>query len=124
MPLSVMFPLDDTVIIILPGQSPAEDTAVQVTVKTTGPASNVGLTSAYHLVQHEISDLILRLVSAYTHTKPPKQIEFVGDEYTVVASRKRWTYGRDKIRLMWGEDVVKPCAYKWSFTFHAANAGE
>ncbi|KAH8101169.1 hypothetical protein BXZ70DRAFT_1007560 [Cristinia sonorae] len=114
-PGTLLLSLNDTVIVILhnEGELPY---AVQITVKT--PRSpNVRLLTSFFLAQRDVSDLILSLASAYTQSRPPNHMIFEGEGYSVVATRRRWMYGRDKLRIMWGDEVVTPCRYKWTFTF-------
>ncbi|CAL1699761.1 unnamed protein product [Somion occarium] len=81
-----LLPLNDTTVVFLPPDDTGLPTpyAAQITVKTER-RPNVGILSTHFLVQHEITDLILKIVSAHIHESFPPYAVFDGAQYTLFA---------------------------------------
>ncbi|EJF57804.1 hypothetical protein DICSQDRAFT_68489 [Dichomitus squalens LYAD-421 SS1] len=113
----VLFPLNDTIVVFLH----QDDTrsrgshVVQITVKAERPQA-IDTITTYYLVRHDLSDLILRLVTA--HLEQPVQDDIVFDDprYTIHAHRDAWTFGR-QLSFYWGDDRLEAAEDKWTFWF-------
>ncbi|KAI1784856.1 hypothetical protein LXA43DRAFT_174962 [Ganoderma leucocontextum] len=91
----VLFPLNDTIVVFFhrdDTQTPMSHVA-QITVKTDRPHA-IDTITTYYLVRHDLSDLILRLVT--THLEQPVQddLVFEGLRYTIHARRSPWSFGQ------------------------------
>ncbi|KAH8108633.1 hypothetical protein DFH11DRAFT_1632325 [Phellopilus nigrolimitatus] len=123
-----LFNLGQTVLLFLPGieaetaaGAEADHKVAQVTLETSGDTrakTKVETIAAFFLVQHEVSELIIRVVRAHEAAPLPRTpVRFVGDRrYVLVAETKAWAYGAT-LRLAWGGARVRACAEKWTFRF-------
>jgi len=118
MPQSVLlFRINDTAIILLhPGSAHiSTPTVVQVTVRVQTRDD----TMAFFDAQHEVSDLILRLVYSHLQDPIPSPILFEGSGYTLVAEHARWKFGTEKLEFSWGGQHLSKCKDKWVFSFNS-----
>ncbi|PIL23626.1 hypothetical protein GSI_14939 [Ganoderma sinense ZZ0214-1] len=88
---------------------------VQITVKTDRPHA-IDTITTYYLVRHDLSDLILRLVTAHMEQPVQDDLVFEGLRYTIQARKSPWTFGQ-KVAFRWGNERVKASEYKWTFWF-------
>ncbi|KLO13723.1 hypothetical protein SCHPADRAFT_350024 [Schizopora paradoxa] len=132
----LLFELDNTTLVFLPSaniqvgdhgdkskSNPlAGHRVAQVTVEPEA-GTNIKATTAFFLVQHEISDLITRIVCAH-HLRPlPNPVAFEGSTYLIVANRKPWAYGKS-LDFRWGDEHALPCEDKWTFTFSVKSGSQ
>ncbi|OCH89236.1 hypothetical protein OBBRIDRAFT_733018, partial [Obba rivulosa] len=67
-------------------------------------------------------ELVLRVVVAHLKEGLPASMAFEGDAYILDASRRRWSYGQEKVKFMWGEHVARAADDKWTFLFQRKRA--
>ncbi|KAI5118483.1 hypothetical protein M0805_003515 [Coniferiporia weirii] len=120
--MSLLFALGKTTLLFLPGKG-QDHRVAQVTLNTVGETQGgtVDTIASFFLVQHQVSELITRVVKAHQTQPLATPVPFAGDQYTLVANKKPWAYGAT-LKLGWGDERVQPCADKWTFTFSLAGA--
>ncbi|KAL4254626.1 hypothetical protein ABKN59_005169 [Abortiporus biennis] len=91
--MPILLSMNDTTILFVHSDATKHrnPSAVQVTVKTER-SPDVWNLAAYYCVQHEISELITRLIAAHAHKELKLPLIFEGRNYTLTASRKPWNY--------------------------------
>ncbi|KAI0630988.1 hypothetical protein C8Q77DRAFT_1198982 [Trametes polyzona] len=83
---------------------------------------DVDVITTYYLVQHELSELVLRVVGAHQQTPFPSPLMFEGQRYTLTATHAPWPFGK-RVSFMWGDDRLQTCEDKWTFVFKVRGAG-
>ncbi|KAH9939487.1 hypothetical protein B0H21DRAFT_38485 [Amylocystis lapponica] len=120
---NILLPLNDTTVIFLH----PDDThlpspyVVQVTIKSDS-AHTVDTIATFFEAQHEISDLVTRIVITHLDSPLPSAFTLEHDRYTLTAKYTKWPFGREKLKFSWGEDPVFAGGEKWSFFFKPIRA--
>ncbi|KAI0676585.1 hypothetical protein C8Q78DRAFT_987203 [Trametes maxima] len=113
-----ILPLNDTIVVCIGGgdnQASNPPSVVQISCKTERP-EDVETITTYFLVQHELSELALRLVNAHLEQSVPESLTFEGDLYIVDAKHTPWTFGKE-VAFLWGDRRLEACEDKWTFWF-------
>ncbi|PCH39453.1 hypothetical protein WOLCODRAFT_167970 [Wolfiporia cocos MD-104 SS10] len=115
---SVLLSMNDTTLVFLHPEDALvpSPTVVQVTIKSDGPET-VDSIAAFYMAQHEVSDLVTRIITAHLHAPIPPLAMFKGNSYTLVAKHAYWRYGLENLHFMWGKENVQACKDKWTFVF-------
>ncbi|KAI0075520.1 hypothetical protein K474DRAFT_1708948 [Panus rudis PR-1116 ss-1] len=123
-PSRFLLPLNDTVVVFVHPRDTGTTSphVVQITIKSKREP-DVGLLSAYFLEQHDITELVLKVVSEHIDKSFPPYVVFEGSRYSLIATRRRWTYGQD-VYFLWGNEPITPCQYKWTFLFDAEDTND
>ncbi|KAI0697036.1 hypothetical protein BC835DRAFT_1413932 [Cytidiella melzeri] len=92
--------------------------AVQVTISVDDTQKrNVETAIIYALAQEEISEFVAKLVTLHLRHPLPESFVIEEQDYTLLASRKEWPFGRRCFRATWGTEQVVPFDDKWKFVF-------
>ncbi|KAI0642538.1 hypothetical protein C8Q79DRAFT_217856 [Trametes meyenii] len=121
----LLLPLNDTIVVCVVskcGQEDGSPQVVQISCKTERP-DDIKTIATYYLVQHEFSELALRLVNAHLEDPLAAFLTFEGDLYDVEAKHAPWSFGKDVI-FLWGDEQLRACEDKWTFSFNAKARGD
>jgi len=55
-------------------------------------------------------------VGTHITTSLPPEIVLEGKDYSLRGRREEWKFGKG-LRLLWGDEEVRPCDDKWVFVF-------
>ncbi|KAI0346381.1 hypothetical protein BDW22DRAFT_748026 [Trametopsis cervina] len=67
--------------------------------------------------QNVETDLITKLAILHLQDPLPQSFTVEGRDYTLLAGRKEWPFGKSNIYATWGDEEVVPCDEKWKFVF-------
>ncbi|KAI0935097.1 hypothetical protein AcW1_009318 [Taiwanofungus camphoratus] len=120
----ILLPLNDTAIVFLHPDDThlPEPHVAQVTIKSNGPET-VNTIAAFFNAQHDIGDLIIRIVTAHLHNPFPSSVVFEDNHYMLITNHAKWPFGKEKLKFWWGEHSVMACSEKWVFVFRPKVGG-
>ncbi|KAI0764550.1 hypothetical protein BD413DRAFT_167856 [Trametes elegans] len=106
-----LFPLNDTVVMCLAPY------VVQVSCKAER-AESIDTITTFYLAQHELSELVLRIITAHLENPLPSHLTFDSELYVLHARWAPWNFGKTVV-FKWGGEALISCDHKWTFILQA-----
>ncbi|QRV75951.1 hypothetical protein RhiJN_03966 [Ceratobasidium sp. AG-Ba] len=111
--------LNSTQLFFVPGPTESDvPSVVQVTLQSEVQPVSFELLSAYHLAQPNLTKLILLVLAHHRTKRLPSPATFVGDGFSLDATHRPWTYGK-QWDFKWGDESILASDDKWTFVFRA-----